>query len=88
MEFHSWEQSYQNPAASSQYGMLETPDLSKFGRSDQLHAALYGIISFTKSEGRYPEDTEADVKKCTELSLAQMKANGEGMALELEEGVF
>ena len=40
MAFHSWEQSFKNPAGSSQYGMLETPDLSKFGRSDQLHIAL------------------------------------------------
>ena len=70
MEFHSWEQSYQNPAGSSQYGMLETPDLSKFGRSDQLHAALYGILSFLKSENRFPENTDEDVKKCTELANA------------------
>jgi ubiquitin-activating enzyme E1 len=34
MEFHSWEKSYKNPAGSSQYGMLETPDLAKFGRSE------------------------------------------------------
>lgn len=46
VEYHSWAQSFKNPAASSQYGMLETPDLSKFGRSEQLHAALYGIYSF------------------------------------------
>ena len=70
MEFHSWEQSYKNPAGSSQYGMLETPDLSKFGRSDQLHAALYGILSFLKSENRFPENTDEDVKKCTELANA------------------
>lgn len=92
MEFHSWEKSFKNPAGSSQYGMLETPDLSKFGRSDQLHAALFGIIAFTKSEGRYPEDTESDVKKCNELALASMKdfqALDEGnMNLEIEEPVF
>lgn len=34
MEFHSWEQSYKNPAASAQYGMLNPPDLAKFGRSE------------------------------------------------------
>jgi ubiquitin-activating enzyme E1 len=70
MEFHTWEQSYKNPAGSSQYGMLETPDLAKFGRSDQLHAALYGILSFLKSENRFPENNDDDVKKCTELANA------------------
>lgn len=34
VSFHSWAQSFKNPVASSQYGMLETPDLAKFGRSD------------------------------------------------------
>ena len=68
--------------------MLETPDLAKFGRSDQLHASLYGILSFLKAEGRYPENNDDDIKKCTELANAQMKSNGEGMALEIEEAVF
>tara|TARA_B110000285_G_scaffold232829_1_gene304938 strand:- start:1104 stop:1967 length:864 start_codon:yes stop_codon:yes gene_type:complete len=40
---HSWEQSFANPAASTAYGFMEPPDLSKFGRSEQLHAALFGI---------------------------------------------
>jgi len=31
---HSWEQSFANPAASTAYGMMEPPDLSKFGRSE------------------------------------------------------
>jgi ubiquitin-activating enzyme E1 len=34
MPFHSWEVSYKNPVGSSHFGMLETPDLAKFGRSD------------------------------------------------------
>jgi ubiquitin-activating enzyme E1 len=92
MAFHSWEQSFKNPAGSSQYGMLETPDLSKFGRSDQLHAALYGIVAFVKSEGRYPEDTIVDIIKCKEFALASMKdfkaQNDANMELEIEEPVF
>ena len=59
VEFHSWAQSYKNPAGSSQYGMLETPDLAKFGRSEQLHAALVGIHEFVIANKRYP--VEADV---------------------------
>jgi ubiquitin-activating enzyme E1 len=70
MAFHSWEKSYKNPAGSSQFGMLETPDLAKFGRSDQLHAALFGIIGFVKAEGRYPESSDEDTKKCKDLALA------------------
>ena len=34
MAFHSWAVSYKNPVGSSHFGMLETPDLAKFGRSD------------------------------------------------------
>jgi ubiquitin-activating enzyme E1 len=43
---HSWETSFANPAASTEFGMLNPPDLSKFGRSEQLHAALFGIEQF------------------------------------------
>lgn len=32
--YHSLKQSLHNPAASSLYGMLETPDLRYFGRSE------------------------------------------------------
>lgn len=52
--------------------MLETPDLSKFGRSDQLHAALFGITEFVKANGKYPES--GDVAQCLELANAKMKA--------------
>lgn len=34
VSYHSLKQSLHNPIASSQYGMLETPDLRFFGRSD------------------------------------------------------
>jgi hypothetical protein len=34
INFHSLKQSLRHPVASSQYGMLETPDLRYFGRSD------------------------------------------------------
>ena len=89
VEFHSWEQSYKNPAASSQFGMLETPDLAKFGRSDQLHAALIGIVSFVKAEGRYPDLSDDDTKKCNELAAAAMKGFGaEAINVEVEAETF
>ena len=34
VSYHAWADSFKNPVASSQYGMLETPDLAKFGRSN------------------------------------------------------
>ena len=37
VSYHSLKQSLLNPVASSQSGMLETPDLRLWGRSDQLH---------------------------------------------------
>jgi hypothetical protein len=52
--------------------MLETPVLSKFGRSDQLHAALFGITEYVKANGKYPES--GDVAQCLELANAKMKA--------------
>jgi hypothetical protein len=33
-----------DPVSSSNDKMLAIPDLAKFGRSEQLHAALYGIL--------------------------------------------
>ena len=52
--YHSLKQSVHNPTASSQYGMLETPDLRFFGRSEQLHLALRGIWQFQKEHKRLP----------------------------------
>ena len=72
VSFHSWEQSFKNPAASAQYGMMEPPDLAKFGRSEQLHAALFGITQFIETNGKFPEDTEDDCKSCLELANTKM----------------
>lgn len=68
ISFHPWSQSYANPVASSPEGMLLTPDLAKFGRSDQLHAALYGIHQFTLANKRYP--ASGDVAACRELAVS------------------
>ena len=60
ISFHSLKQSLHNPVASSQYGMLETPDLRFFGRSDQLHLAFNAILEFQKAHGYLPANTEED----------------------------
>jgi len=84
VEFHSWAQSYRNPVASSAFGMLETPDLAKFGRSEQLHAALMGINEFATANKRYP--TTEDVKHVMELANSFAKTSG--FEIEIEEPVF
>lgn len=49
-----------NPTASSQYGMLETPDLRCFGRSEQLHLAILAIFEFQKAHERLPGNNATD----------------------------
>jgi len=53
--------------------MLETPDLAKFGRSDQLHAALFGITEFVAANNKYPEAGDKDA--CLALAKAFMEKN-------------
>lgn len=53
--------------------MLETPDLAKFGRSDQLHAALFGITEFVAKNNKYPETSDKDT--CLALAKAFMEKN-------------
>lgn len=66
VKFHSWQQSFENPAANSPLGALITPDYAKFGRSELLHAALYGIHGFVQSQKRYPG--KDDVDACLKLA--------------------
>ena len=69
---HSWEKSFANPSASTEYGMMQPPDLSKFGRSEQLHAALYGIEQFVINKDAYPGDSDADRAECLKLANARL----------------
>lgn len=75
VSYHSWEESYKNPSASAEFGMMQPPDLAKFGRSEQLHCALFGIQEFSKKNGKLPADGNQD--ECKELANAFMKANVE-----------
>lgn len=63
MSYHSLRQSLLNPVASSQFGMLETPDLRFFGRSEQLHLAFSGIFQFQKEHGHLPHNSEEDFQE-------------------------
>jgi predicted RecB family endonuclease len=55
--------------------MLEPPDLSKFGRSEQLHVALFGVYDFVRQFKRYPENNEEDIKTAIKLAKEKMAAN-------------
>ena len=71
--------------------MLETPDLAKFGRSDQLHVALFGITEFVSANNKYPEAGDKDT--CLALAKAFMEKNQtEDQAnmnhTEIEDDVF
>lgn len=86
--FQSLAESVKNPAASTQYGMLEPLDMNYFGmgRSEQLHFALRGVHAFRDQEGRYPENSEADLAKVIDLVKAcnDSAKQGEGL-MTLEE---
>lgn len=92
VSFHSWEQSFKNPAASAQYGMMEPPDLAKFGRSEQLHAALLGITQFIETNQRFPDNTQDDYKSCLDLANSKMAALKEqdesNINVEIDTDVF
>jgi ubiquitin-activating enzyme E1 len=69
--------------------MLETPDLAKFGRSEQLHAALIGIYKYVKAKNAYPGNSAENVAKCKDLALAYLKEGGENaMQVEIDDDVF
>lgn len=89
VEFKSWKECFKNPASASQYGMLETPDLSKFGRSEQLHAALVGLYQYAKENNGFPGNNADNVAKVKEIALNTFKDAGEdGMQVEVEDDVF
>jgi len=53
---------------------MEPPDLGKFGRSEQLHAALFGIEQFVINNDKYPVNTDADRAECLKLTNAKLEA--------------
>lgn len=87
MEFLSWKDCFANPVKCSDTGMLIFPDLAKFGRSEQLHAALWGIHKFLSTHGKYP--AAGDIEECKGMANDYMKAAGEeGMTVEIEDETF
>lgn len=72
ISFHSLAESRKNPAASTEYGMLEPMDMNFFGmgRSEQLHLSIGAIHQFKNTEGRYPADNEEDLAKVIAFAKA------------------
>ncbi len=66
VEFKSFMESGPNPAACTQFGMLEPLDMNYFGmgRSEQLHFAFGAVHFFRDEHGRYPGDNESDIAWC------------------------
>ena len=86
--YHSLEQSAVDPVASSKYGMLETPDLRHFGRSDQLHVAVRTVHAFQRKHGRYPGPSDAEEVLTLARTLnAEAKAASQHFVEELEESI-
>ena len=85
VSFHSLKQSIHNPAASSQFGMLETPDLKYWGRSDQLHLAFSAVLEFHSVAGRLPRDNEEDLNEIVGLAKKINEENKSNEGITLEE---
>jgi hypothetical protein len=82
--YHNWATSFNNPVASTADGMLPIPDLSKFGRGEQLHCALGAIIEFCKANGKHPT-----IENAAELvSVAKTWMEKSEIEAELEEAVI
>ena len=90
VEYKSLAETIKNPASCTQYGMLEMPDLKLWGRSEQLHLAIYAVHAFRDENGRYPENNDADLTKvvATAKDLAKsLKENQQHTVEEVEEEV-
>lgn len=65
--------------------MLECPDLSKFGRSEQLHLAFIGVLEFQKFNGRLPHNTAEDVAQVLNFVKQQNESHKASEGLTVDE---
>lgn len=70
INFHSYEVSKKNPAASTVEGYLQPLDMNYFGmgRSENLHLSVGAVHTFKDAEGRYPANNPEDLNKCVQLA--------------------
>jgi ubiquitin-activating enzyme E1 len=63
VSYHSLAKSVKDPVASSAFGMLETPDMRFWGRSNHTHCAVRALHQFHEENKRYPaHGNEAEVQ--------------------------
>jgi len=76
-----------DPASCTAFGFLEPLDMNYFGmgRSEQLHLAIQAVHGFKDSDGRYPENTEADLAAVVAKATALNAANKEAGGISVEE---
>jgi ubiquitin-activating enzyme E1 len=90
LAYKSLAESIKNPAAASKYGALEMPDLKLFGRSEQLHLAIYAVHIFRDEHGKMPCDNKEDLDKVVAIAknlAADLKAKELHCVEEAEEDV-
>lgn len=69
--------------------MLETPDLAKFGRSEQLHTALLGLYEYAKTTKSFPGNDAEHISQVRAIVRSKLKEIGEnGLQVEVDEDVF
>jgi hypothetical protein len=59
VSYHKLAQSVVDPVASSASGMLETPDMRCWGRSNHIHVAVRALHEFHETNKRYPNHDNA-----------------------------
>lgn len=85
VSYHSLKQSIHNPVASSQFGMLETPDLRFFGRSEQLHLTYCAMWQFQKAHGRLPHNNDDDFQWILKAVKEVNESNKQSEGLTVDE---
>ena len=66
--------------------MLEVPDITKFGRPEQLHASLWGIIKYLNTNGNFPSSTS--VHACKLHVEEFIKDSYDIMDVEIDDDIF
>lgn len=88
VSYHPWSQSFKNPQASTEFGEMLMTDFGKFGRSEQLHASLAGVLSFLAKHNAYPNESNvAEVVESSKAYLASSELKSFGADIELSEEV-
>lgn len=63
VEFKPLDEAIKAPASCSPEGMLMLPDLKVFGRSEQLHVAIFAVHTFREEFSRNPNNNDEDMEK-------------------------